>query len=387
MLVKQAYELVNSTTKEILGDSVVINEDLTNVVDLGKALYDANAVDNYVKTLVDRIGKVIFVNRKYSGSAPSIMRDGWEWGSVLQKIRADLPDAVVNESWQLTAKTSYDPNVYNPPKVANKFFNSKLTFEIDLSITKIQVQESFTSPVHMNAFLDMIYNKVETKMTIAFDGLIRSTINNMIGETIYAENKSGSSTYTTQSGVRAVNLLYLFNQQKGGEALTKDKALTNAEFLKFATYTINNYIERMKGASKLYNVNGTEKFTPEDLLHVVLLSDFANASASYLQADTFHKELVSLPKYEKTVYWQGSGKKASTTDCSTINVKTSANHSVNLDGVIGVLFDHDACGVCNTDRRSPTEYNAKGEFWNIFYKFDGSFFNDLDENCVVFFIQ
>ena len=387
MQVKQIYGIVNATAKEVLGETAVVNEDLSNIVDLGKAVFESNAVDNYIKTLVDRIGKVVFVNRKYAGSAPKVLRDGWEWGSVLQKIRAELPDAVANESWQLTAKTSYDPNVFNPPIVANKFFNGKVTFEVDLSITQKQIEESFTSLTQYNAFIDLIYNKVEQKMTIAFDGLIRSTINNMIAETIYKENTTGSSTYATQSGVRAVNLLFLYKKVNPTSKITKETALTDADFLKFATFTINNYIERLQGASKLYNVNGTEKFTPKEYMHVVLLSDFANASASYLQADTFHKDLVALPMYEKNVFWQGSGTKATTLECSKINVKSSGNHTVEIDGILGVIFDHDALGVANMDRRVPSQYNPKGEFWNLFYKYDAQYFGDLDENFVVFFMQ
>lgn len=72
MTVKQIYELMNTVTSEVLGKTDLVAEDLSNVVDVGTELFNATAVDNYVKTLVNHIGKVIFVNRPYSGkSLPS----------------------------------------------------------------------------------------------------------------------------------------------------------------------------------------------------------------------------------------------------------------------------------------------------------------------------
>ena len=81
MQVKQIYTLVNDVTKEVLGKEGLMLEDLSNVVDVGTEIINANAVDNYVRTLVDRIGRVVFVNRPYSGGAPSVLMDGWEYGS------------------------------------------------------------------------------------------------------------------------------------------------------------------------------------------------------------------------------------------------------------------------------------------------------------------
>lgn len=384
MEVKQIYTLVNSVTSEILGKTDLIKEDLTGVVDLGTEIFNANAVDRYVKSVVNHIGKVIFVNRQYTGSVPSVLMSGWEFGSVLEKLQMELPDATENESWELEDGTSYDPNVFYQPKVTAKFFNSKVTFEVPVSITEKQVKQSFSDATQLNAFLSMIYNAVDKAMTVKMDALIMRTINNMIGETVHVEYPDG--TYTATSGVRAINLLKLYNTLKGGTALPKAKALTDIEFLKFSCLQMGIQVERMAKMSTLFNVGGKERFTPRDLLHVVFLSEFAQASSVYLQSSTFHDDLVKLPKYETVPYWQASGKTYQFADTSKINVKTSGGSEVTLDGIIGVMFDRDALGVCNVDRRTTTNYNPKAEFYNNWYKFDASYFNDLNENFVVFFI-
>ena len=383
MDIKQVFELVNQTSEEVLGRSDILKDDLTGVVQLGDEVFNQGAVDRYVKSLVNRIGKVIFVNRLYQGGAPKVLMDSWQYGSILEKIQTDLPNAQENETWELEDKTSYDPNIFYQPKVKAKFFNNMVTFEVNISITEKQVKQSFTSATQLNAFVSMIYTSVENTMTIKIDSLIMRTIDNFIGETIYNEYQGGD--LTAKSTVKAVNLLKLYNTEKG-TTLTAEKCLTDKEFLKFATREMSLYIDRMKLMSSLFNVSGKDRFTPTDRLHVVLLSNFTSSQKAYLQSDTYHKELVSLPNYETIPYWQGSGKTFAFDDVSKINIKTSSGHDIEAKGILGVMFDRYSLGVNNYERRVTTNYNPKAEFYTNFYKFDCRYFNDLDENFVVFFV-
>lgn len=385
MDVKQVYELVNSATQEVLGESAILEEDLSNVVDMGESLFNANAVDNYVRSLVNHIGKVIFVNRPYRGGVPSVLMDGWEYGSVVEKISASLPKAQENESWELQDGTSYDPNIFYKATVEAKFFNNRVTFEIPLSITERQVKESFSNAVQLNAFVSMLYNEVDKSMTVKVDSLIQRTINNFIAETLYNYNTGG--TYTGTGNTRAVNLLALYNASTSpAGTLTAAAALTNPEFLRFAAYTMKKYVDRMSKISNLFNIGGKARFTPRDMLHFVLLSDFAAAADVYLQSDVWHNELTQLPEYETVPYWQGTGTDYSFNSISSINVMTSASHQVDASGILGVMFDRDALGVNNYNRRVTTNYNAKAEFWNNWYKMDAQYFNDTNENFVVFYV-
>lgn len=382
MKVNQIYEIINNITNEITGKADLLKEDLSNIVDVGKELLTATDTDNYVKTLVDRIGKTIFTNREYKGKIPSVVMDSWEFGSVLQKITADLPQATENESWELEDGTSYDPNIFYKPSVSAKFFNSKVTFEIPLSFTERQVKESFNGATELNAFISMLYNAVDKAMTVKMDSLIMRTINNMI-----------ATTYDTDTdGNRKINLLALYNTAKGltgDNVLTVAKCMTDKEFLRFASMQIALYIDRIGTMSTLFNGGGKERFTPKDLLHIVLLSNFAESSKMYLESDTFHKELVELPNYENVPYWQGSGKTFAFDDVSKIKVAIKDGNStkdVTVSGVIGVMFDRDSLGVANVDRRVTTNYNPKAEFFNNWFKFDAGYFNDFNENFIVFYV-
>lgn len=384
MKVNQIYEIINSVTSEVLGESaIVVAEDLSNIVDVGKEILNGTDIDNYVKSLVDHIGRVIFVNRKYSGGAPSVLMDGWEFGSILEKITADLPEATENESWELENGTSYDPNIFYQPKVSAKFFNNRVTFEIPMSFTEKQVKSSFSSREQLNGFVSMLYNSIDRSMTIKVDSLIMRTINNFIGETLHAEYPSND--YTAKSTVKAVNLLYLYNAEKGTN-LTADKCLTDTEFIKYSSYIMKLYVSRLGKASTLFNIGKKDRFTPKDMLHIILLDNFASASDVYLQSDTFHNELTDFPNHETVPFWQGSGENYSFTDVSTIDIKTSGNNTIKATGILGVMFDRDSLGVTNLDRRVTSQYNGKAEFFNNWFKFDAGYFNDMNENFVVFFV-
>lgn len=383
MTVNQIYDIINGVTQEILGESAVVSEDLSNIVDIGTEIFNASAVDNYVRSLVNHIGRVIFVNRPYSGSVPSVLMDAWEFGSVLEKITAELPDASENESWELTDGASYDPNIFYKPKVSAKFFNKRVTFEIPMSFTERQVKESFSNAVQLNGFLSMLYNAVDKSMTVKVDGLVMRTINNMIGETIYADY--GATSLSSKSGVKAVNLLYLYNQRYG-TSLTAANALTTPEFIRFAAFEMGVMSSRLSKLSTLFNIGGKDKFTPRDMLHVVMLADFKKAANVFLQSSTFHDEFTSLPDAEEVPYWQGSGTSYAFSDITNVKITTASDHAVDASGILGVMFDRDALGVTNLDRRVTTNYNPKGEFFNNWYKFDAGYFNDTNENFVVFFV-
>ena len=396
MDINQIFKLINSVSGEVLGRTDIVTDDLTGVVDLGTEVFNQNAVDNYVKSLVNHIGKVIFVNRPYAGKVPSVLMDAWEFGSVLEKISADVPEAEENDTWNLQDKKSYDQDVFHKPTVTAKFFNSKVTFEVPVSITERQVKESFSNAAQLNGFISMIYAAVEKSMTIKADALIMRTINNMIAETVLAdavafggtEGDLTSANLASASTARCVNLLKLYNDKTGAETpLTAAKAITDPDFIRFASYVMGTYADRLQSISTVFNVGEKERFTPKDMLHVVLLSDFAKAAQTYLYSDTFNRGDVLLPQAETVPFWQGSGKNYEFASTGNINIKESGGKAVEISGVLGVMFDRDALGVCNLDRRVTTNYNAKAEFFNNYYKFDAGYFNDTNENFVVFFIE
>lgn len=384
MKVEQIYTLCNQISGEVLGKTDLMKADLSNVVDYGEVIIGANALDNYVKSLIDHIGKMVFVDRVYAGSAPSVLMDGWEFGSVLEKVTmAKLPQAQANDSWNLQNGRRYETDIFTAPEVSAKFYNGMSTFEIPMSFAEKQAKSAFSSAQQLNAFFSMIQTAIENSMTIKTDQLIMDTINSMTAETLFNYNAKGD--YSGAGNTRAINLLKLYND-RFGQNLTADKCISDGGFIKWASFMIGLYSGRMTKLSTLFNIGGMERFTTADRLHLVMLDEFSKAADVYLQSDTFHEQYTALPNAETVPFWQGSGTAYDFASTSAINVKCN-EHEVVADGILAVMFDREALGVSNLDKRVTSQYNARGEFYNNWYKFDAGYFNDLNENFVVFYVE
>ena len=393
MKVSQVATLINSVTSEIIGESAVINEDLSNVVDIGKAIFDNTSYDNFVRSLVDHIGRVIFVDRVYTGNTLAIKRDAWEYGAVLEKISAGLPAATENETWALEDGASYDPNVFTKPEVMAKFYDKRVTFEIPLSIADKQVKSAFSSATQLNAFVSMLWGMVDKSMTVKLEGLASRLVTSMIGATINDEFPSVSDNdYSNSTGVKAINLLKCYNTDyglTGGSALTKDNCLLSDNFLKYASLQIEKTLARLTRLSTLFNIGGQPRFTPKELQHLILLSDFKAASDVMLQSGVFHDQYTALPNATEVPYWQGSGTGYALSSVGNVHVEVPAGDStkeINLGYVLGVAFDHDALMLACLDERTTSNYNGKAEFTNYWRKVDCGLMQDNNENFVVFFI-
>lgn len=393
MKIKQLADILNGTLSttgivdQVTGEKAVATEDLSDIVDIGKTVLDytgaSNAnYDSFMRNLIDQVGKIMFVDRVYTSQAPNIMKDGWEYGSILEKVRCEVPDARDNATWDLfnypkAGGDAYpDPFELSKPTASAKFFNSKATYEVPITLTDVQLREAFQSAAQFGSFISMIENRIRMKMTLCNDGLIMATIDNLIGQKVAAKHN-------------VVNLLTLYNAV-APTTTTAAKALSDKEFLRFASKTIGMYKKYLAGASTKYNEGGYLTFTPADRLKFIANTEFAKALDAYLYSDTYHNEFVTLAGYEEVAYWQGQGEADGDGDRLKIDVKVDVNGTatpVEQDGILAVMFDDEAAAVCNTNFRVTSQYNGRGEYTNYFYKWDAMYMNDVLENCVVFIIE
>ena len=378
MEVTQIADIVNQTTLEVTGNQELSSSDLNKVVEIGAEVLDTDKnLDHYCNSLIDRIGKVVFVNRPYTGSTPSVMMDSWEYGAILEKIQYEgLPEAEDNDSWNLIDGQSYDPNVFHKPTVSAKFYSERRTFDIEMSFARRQVKTAFTSGAQIQAFFAMIETAISNGMTVKMDSLVQLTIANAIA-TVY-NNK-------LTKPVQYVDLVTAYKTATGDNTVTPENAMVTPAFTRWASMTIKRILARMRKLSTLFNAGGKYRHTPSDRLHLILHSDFTAAAEAYLYGDTYHNEFIKLPKAEEVPFWQGSGTSFGWSDTSKIIVTpTGSDSPTTINNVVGIAFDRDALGVSNLDRRVTTNWNPKAEFTNNWYKFDAGYFNDFNENIVVF---
>lgn len=383
MKINQVATILNEINKTFVGeeDFPEVAEDLSNIVDVGQQLIAGsndltNFFEQYGKKLIDKVGRVVIVDRTYRSTAPDIERDSWEYGSIMEKIRVSVDELADDTTWSLTKGDTPEQFEYNPATLSAKYFNDYDVFMTSISIPEKTLRSAFNSASDMNRLISAITNRIEMKLTISKDNLIRRTINNLIAEKIAAEKQ--------------INLLALYNDTVT-TPITADKALYDKDFLRFAIFQIFKYKKMLNGASVLFGDEEYVNFTPDEKMKMVLLDIFTKSAEVFMESDTYHNDLVSLgSNYQTVPFWQAAG-----TDTefpfetlSKINVKTASDGTVvSTSGVIGVIFDVDAAAVCMEDLEVTSSYAANGRFINYFHYVNARYMNDLAENVIVFTIE
>lgn len=388
MNVKQISTMLNSVFAETMGEGVMISEDLRNLVDVGRTITASsdfeNNFENYAGKIVDKVGRTIFVDRTYKATDLGLWRDSFEYGSVLEKLRCDVGDFTDNSEWDLTKDTDndgdldYNENIsthiqdlfkFNPARVQAKYFNAKSTFKATISITRKQLRSAFTSASKMARFIGMIENRISSKMEIAKTQLQKRTLANLIGEKVYnVKFVDLRAEYIAETGTTAPGRLGI--------------ALNSEAILRYIARRITQDRDLMTEPSTLYTDGTFYNHTPIEDSRLIVLSDLDKALAFNLYSDTYNEQFVKLTGYKTVPFWQQNAKSMEIR--SALKLTTSNNHAVNQGYILGVLFDRDAAMICNEEPEVRAQYNADGNFTNYFYTFDCSYYNDFDENVIVY---
>lgn len=375
MKITQIYELLEDIYSEVTGETGVVKEDLSNISDVGATLLSQNYREPYANSLINRIGRMVFVDRPYAGFAPAIIREAWEYGSIMSKSRVKDFQPTENMAWKLEAGQSVDQFIFTPPTVQTTLYNEMVAWEIDCSFVRDQVEQSFTSAAEYDRFISMITTQIQNSEVQFIDSLIMRNINAMMGRRV---NKS----------IAVVDVLALYNATVA-TPITAAETRTNKDFARFLAYQILLYKDRMKAKTAAFseNASGYTTFTPAEYLHLVLLSDFAKSLDVYLQSDTYHDSFTEIGRYDTVPFWQGSGTSFDIADTSSIYIDLpgiTPTATVDRNYIIGCMFDRDACGIINERRNVAVSYNNRGRYWNNFYQVETRLFTDPAENCIVF---
>lgn len=389
MQVKQISGMLNSVFGEILGDGLV-TENLSNIVSAGTVITSDSRFndnfDNYAASIVDKVGRTVFADRVYRAKDLGIWRDSWEYGSILEKIRCDVGDYEDNCEWDLTkmgtTSLDYNENIQNhieeifkfyPANIQAKYFNMKVTFKTVISLTRKQLKSAFNGAAEMARLIGMIENRIMSKMEIAKDQLQRRALINMMAHNI----KRGV-------GVKCCDVKAEYEAAGGPVIATLAAALKDPDFLRFLAKKMTMDREFMTEPSKVFN-NGTfYTHTPIEDSRLIVLADVDKGLQFNLYSDTFNEEFTKLDNYKTIPFWQATNNAMGIDTRSTIHVTDTDGDEVLQSAILGVLFDRNGVAACNEDPDVRTAYNPDGNFTNYFYCYDCSFYNDFDENSIVY---
>lgn len=383
-IVKQIFNIVNDAVKDALGNTNGLTQvNTSDVVSLGKAISSYDAYEQFYKSLTNRIVKTIYFVRTYKGSPRSVLRDEHEYGAFVQKVYYEMPTATANPTYAIGKDEGYkQQSPYDVEAVINVsslIFGSQGTWTIEIIRPEEQIKTAFLSESNMMSFIDGIYTQVQNTFALEEERLVALAVNTSIANSI--------------NGKKARNLLAEYNTQNPTETLTVGTCLRNSDFLKYATKEINRTISNMAKMSTVYNVDNYPTFTTRDNLVIEMLTEFDSAAKTYLQADTFHKELVSLPNFESVPYWQSSGKNFLFEDCSKISLKgdnlitdENATGEVVQGGIICFLHDIENVACYFGNKKTWELYNPRSEVYIHGEKARKGYAVDGHANSYVFYI-
>ena len=378
MTVEQCYSLVNDLIKEGVGAQSQTVKSIDGLVSFGESIVSESAqTDLFYNKLTDRFGRTWIKYRRYlADNKDSIMKTPMDFGMILQKVQTlHLGEMEANSSY--VDQTNPFSTAKDTTSIAQTLFKAFGTFQTKVKlIYKTQLNGAFTNPTAFGAFCDMIFNDMYNSMEVAVENLTKLAKASMMAKAL-----SGN-------GQTKRNLLAEYKTANPDATITASNCMTDVDFLKFASREILMVTKRFKRMSRVFNVEGADRFTPEDAMEVEVLDAFATATASYLDADTYHKELVALPKYREVSSWQ-SDSDFTFDEISKIDVSTGTGADTieyTQGGIIACVYDRDACGVMIERPRTVSMYNNMQEIENVAYKLDWGTFVDSSENCVCLFI-
>ena len=389
MKVTDASAIVNALYKEMTGATDIAVVDASNIVDIGKTLQKVTSVDSIYKSIADKVGKVVVKNKLYTGKFPNLLRDGWEFGSIMETLRVK-PYTAVNDPSHNPSNGSYPLTDYQAGGVVAKYFTDYDNFEFVYWKPTDQLWSAFNSMDEMVRFLGAIEVAVANSLTVRLQGLAKTAINNMIAQTIHADfPNTASENYNANSYARSINVLKLYNDSTGS-SLTVENCRQSAEFLKFFVKLVMNTYDRLQDMSKIFNIDGEDTFTKAEDIDLVVLSTVANDIKVNMQSDVYHKDLVSLPNYETVPYWQASGTSYDESVIGEIKVTIKTGDettaTIELPGILGVMFDKNAIGINCEKRKTTTFYHPDLDQTKFFDKYFAQYYNDFSENFVVFYV-
>lgn len=377
----QSATLINATAQELWGASVPSVKSLTDLVSLGDmVLSSQNNKELFLNTLVDKIKKTVFRTLDNAIDLPNLLLDQEAYYGILQKINIKPMAAVNDNSWEV-GDVSFTPSLYDihKPSVSQKLFQNISTFVIRLTVPEVLMNSAFYEG-EMDSFIAGLFENEQKCMVEYINAMTHLVLCNLIAERIKEQ--------------REVNLLALYKDVFTSSTLTEDDALYDKDFLRFAGMTIRNYIKYMEHSSVLYNDGSELRATQRDNMHVILLTDFVSAYSTYYSSDTYNQFLSEMPLGAETMCWSAVGNTVPTfATNSSINVVPASEAdedvptAVEASGIVAVLADRQALGVCLYDQWSAADHNGADRYTNYTFGVNRGNINDLSENAVVFVIQ
>lgn len=386
MTIEQISSVLNSIMAQATGVNGIGNYAGNSFVTVAQTAL-LTGYDPIMNAISQVQSQTIFSSRNYTAKFKPLRGDVQRWGNMVRKLNVADWDSQNNASYELSDGESVDMYKVKLNKVLQTNFYGQITWERQSTTFRDQLNTAFMNANEFGSFYSMLLTKNNNQIEQIHETLSRGLLVNLIAS-IISEN----------IGYRVIKMLTLYNEETGLE-LTKQDVYKPDNFPAFMAWAAAR-IERIKlmltERSTIYHTNVTGKTITRHtdykdqmmFLYAPLEFDLNMRALSVL----FNDKNVKLGYNELVSFWQSIQKPGEINQTpvymdSTGTVKT-AEAPVQNANVFAVIMDRDACGyTIANERQNTTPMNARGEYWNTFYKWVHRYWMDNSENAVVLLME
>lgn len=402
--IKDAYQVMNSLARQATAQSDIAVTDHTSFIDAGTKTL-ATGTENVLNTIARTIASVIMQTRPYKGKFSLISATFDQFNTRKAKISFYSDDNSPSGAFNTDLNTNIATgNVESSgagsmweqklPRVVERFFLSEAAWDKFYTTPLVQLQNAFNDEGTFVAFMNGVLTEITNDIESTIEARNRSIVADRVAG-VYLQHKNGVLGDET-----VVNMTKYFNDTCGTSYTTKqivDNHLT--ELLELWASKIKIDSDRLEERTKKYHdpmtitENGTDynvlRHTPKGSQKMFYFKEFFNQARARVLPEIFNPNLIPETNGEGVTYWQSSK------DADRMKIKCKPalpdggiSQDVELDMVLGLLFDTDAMGTINQfEGAYTTPVNARHLYTNTFYHYKFGAIQDYTENSIIYIMK
>ena len=402
--IKDAYQVMNSLARQATAQSGIAVTDHTSFIDAGTKTL-ATGTENVLNTIARTIATVIMQTRPYKGKFSLISATFDQFNTRKAKISFYSDDNSPSGAFNTDLNTNIATgNVESSgagsmweqklPRVVERFFLSEAAWDKFYTTPLVQLQNAFNDEGTFVAFMNGVLTEITNDIESTIEARNRSIVADRVAG-VYLQHENGVLGDET-----VVNMTKYFNDTCGTSYTTKQIVENHlTELLELWASKIKIDSDRLEERTKKYHdpmtitENGTDynvlRHTPKGSQKMFYFKEFFNQARARVLPEIFNPNLIPETNGEGVTYWQSSK------DADRMKIKCKpalpdggVSQNVELDMVLGLLFDTDAMGTINQfEGAYTTPVNARHLYTNTFYHYKFGAIQDYTENSIIYIMK
>jgi flagellar basal body rod protein FlgC len=402
--IKDVYAIMNTLARQATGQTNIDVVDHSGFIDAGTTTL-ATGTENVLNSIYRTIAELRVQSRPYVGKFGLISADENKFNTRKAKISYYSSDVEASGAFNTDANTNlangYDNGTNSEasvgsmweqrlPKVVERFFLKEAVYDKGYTTPLAQLQNAFNNEAEFLRFWNGVMIEIDNDIETVTESRNRSVVADRIaGDFLVGNNGS------------KVNLTKLVNDEFGTSYTTQQILESyNKELLEIWVSYIKIISDRMTERTVKYHdpmtIAATEsepaynvlRHTPKSMQKLFYFGELMSKAKTKVMPEIFNTEYLDIANGESVTYWQSSD------DDSRMKIKCkpalpegATANSVELDNVVGILFDTDAIqSTRQFEGAYTTPVEARKLYTNTWTHWKFGVMNDYTENSVIFYL-